>query len=791
MCNQLFILFLFFVLLVGCKDDYSDDIKSLQIKVNSLEQVYDNINNEINSLRMVLAALNDGDYITDVTELAGGKGYIISFKKHQAIVIKNGVDGSEGVAGGTPVIGVKQDTDGKWYWTQQVGESEEVWILDSENKKVEVAQQPVIGVDDEGYWTLNGERMRNAAGEPILADMGGNIVFSAIEDNEDNVVFVTATTPPRRIVIPKYKEGSMGEDEVVSDVAVLLLTQEDVDKFGSQKITCLTNELHINNFKGEITDLSPLLSLKHVDMLVLENTKWDSIPGLKNIETLNSLQLEKCEIEDFSALNKVRYMNNLSINNCKLESWKGLENLNKVDWLSLDNSSLESMDGLQELMYVGAMRVSGCSVSQLNFPNLIWATSLSLYIGNSWGGRIDNVKMNNLEEVGDHIQIYGDVFFEFNKLERVGREFTISQNNVLKSLELPSLIEAGELSIYCPWLINLEGLKNLQKVGALSINSCSQLISLVGLENLRELGGLSISNCDDLVKVGTLKNLQRIEGTLSFSGCPQLVSLTGLENLKELGGLSISGCDDLVQIGALKNLQRIEGNLSITTSILSDMSGLDNLTYIGGSLSLNCNVESIKWLQNVVIGGGIYLRLDKLKTLEGLEQLTDIKGKLHLDQCERLINTDALVNLKNVEGDLIIERNDDMETLNLSGLEKVEGKLRFYYNDFKTIAEMSNLVYIGGALEVDYCSELVALPRLGTLEISGGVDIKTCKKLENISNFSTLTRVGNMFKFVDTGIADFSVLKSLLTENVEIYCKGNVYNPTKEDILAGNGSKQR
>ena len=41
-------------------------------------------------------------------------GYTIKFAKSNPIVIYNGKDGADG---NTPVIGVKKDTDGIYYWT--------------------------------------------------------------------------------------------------------------------------------------------------------------------------------------------------------------------------------------------------------------------------------------------------------------------------------------------------------------------------------------------------------------------------------------------------------------------------------------------------------------------------------------------------------------------------------------------------------------------------------------------------------------------------------------------------
>ena len=68
-------------------------------------------------MQTIVTALQNNDYITSVDPLTeNGKvvGYTIKFAKSNPIVIYNGKDGADG---NTPVIGVKKDTDGIYYWT--------------------------------------------------------------------------------------------------------------------------------------------------------------------------------------------------------------------------------------------------------------------------------------------------------------------------------------------------------------------------------------------------------------------------------------------------------------------------------------------------------------------------------------------------------------------------------------------------------------------------------------------------------------------------------------------------
>ena len=147
-------------LLAGCEDSYDDSaltgrVESLESRMAALEQLCEQMNTNISSLQTLVDALQKNDYITAVTpvEQAGKTvGYTIQFAQSQAITIYNGKDGEQGEQGEqgdkgeqgiqgekgedgyTPVIGVRQDTDGVYYWTLD-GE----WLLDGGGNKVKAS----------------------------------------------------------------------------------------------------------------------------------------------------------------------------------------------------------------------------------------------------------------------------------------------------------------------------------------------------------------------------------------------------------------------------------------------------------------------------------------------------------------------------------------------------------------------------------------------------------------------------------------------------------------------------
>ena len=149
------LLFYFFsatiLLVAGCSESFDDSqiwtkLDSLESRIAALEQLCRQMNTNISSLQTVVDALKNNDYVTSVTPITeDGKtiGYTITFSKSSPVTIyhgkdgangadgKDGVDGKDGADGYTPVIGVKQDVDGIYYWTLD-GE----WLLDNDGNKI-------------------------------------------------------------------------------------------------------------------------------------------------------------------------------------------------------------------------------------------------------------------------------------------------------------------------------------------------------------------------------------------------------------------------------------------------------------------------------------------------------------------------------------------------------------------------------------------------------------------------------------------------------------------------------
>ncbi len=222
----------------SCKyddDDIWNSVHGLEDRVAKLEELCKQMNTNISSLQTIVTALQNNDYITGVTPITNDGeiiGYTITFAKSNSITIYNGTDGKDGIDGEdgadavTPIIGVKQDSDGVYYWTLN-GD----WLTDDEGNKIKAegtdgkdgadgsgGEDGTNGKDGitpkleirEGYWWIsydngtNWTQLGKATGEDGkdgTDGKDGSSIFKSVTEDDENVYFTLADDTI--ITIPK------------------------------------------------------------------------------------------------------------------------------------------------------------------------------------------------------------------------------------------------------------------------------------------------------------------------------------------------------------------------------------------------------------------------------------------------------------------------------------------------------------------------------------------------------------------------------------------------------------
>ena len=221
-------------------------------------------------------------------------------------------------------------------------------------------------------------------------------------------------------------------------------------------------------------------------------------------------------------------------------------------------------------------------------------------------------------------------------------------------------------------------------------------------------GDLSI-NGSDINSLEALENIIAVNGDLligqQFGGHNiSLSNLSGLDNIRIVGGSLVVRSNPVLQsLNGLNKIDSIGKSLKISFNDLSDFSGLDSLKYIGQNLlisNVNCNsfsgFESLK-----EIGGTLDIDIwDNLQSLTGLNNLERIGLDFQL-QSGDLTDLTGLESLKKIGGSFTISDTYLDSLTGLVSLDTIGSNLRIAINyDLTNLNGLENLTYIGGSLNI-------------------------------------------------------------------------------------------
>lgn len=217
-----FIILLSSLILFSCAYDDSflkEEIEKIKTDLSSLKE-------QTSSLKTIVDALNAGKVITKVDKLDNDKGYKITFNDGAAIDVLNGEK--------APVIGIKEE-EGVYYWTITTNGKTD-FLLDASNNKIPVTgndgepgtpgepgKTPELGIDADGYWTVNNVRIKDADGNFVKAQ--GDSFFKEITDGEEAVTFVLADGTT--FVIPKSADTYLFFEGVDESPIVIFRPEEE------------------------------------------------------------------------------------------------------------------------------------------------------------------------------------------------------------------------------------------------------------------------------------------------------------------------------------------------------------------------------------------------------------------------------------------------------------------------------------------------------------------------------------------------------------------------------------
>lgn len=413
------LIFLSAITLANCSDSYNDSklwdsVNGLENRVAKLEELCKQMNTNISSLQEIVTALQKNESIKSVATLSDGSGYLITFSSGKTITIyhgKNGVDGEDGKDGEngkdaiTPVISVKKDADGIYYWTVNND-----WLLvDGKKVKAEgtdgadgVDGKPGIDGEDgtngkdgitpqfkieDGYWCISYDneqswtKLGKATGDSGLNGTDGDNFFKGVSIEDGYVCFTLNDKDSTVIKLPFVSESELTVEVKEPGTLKSLLTDEDMRTVISLKI------------KGSLNE-DDFATIRYW-MFVVENV---------DLSETDISEVTKDAFREMSRLKKVilptscTKISENAFYNCRI-----LSDINTSVIQSIENSAFAGCENLvinefPNVVTVGENAFMNCrNIQKLNAPKAVMAASAisqcsnltELIIGNFANGKYD------------------------------------------------------------------------------------------------------------------------------------------------------------------------------------------------------------------------------------------------------------------------------------------------------------------------------------------------------------------------------------------------------------------
>jgi len=249
-------------------------------------------------------------------------------------------------------------------------------------------------------------------------------------------------------------------------------------------------------------------------------------------------------------------------------------------------------------------------------------------------------------------------------------------------------------------------------------------------------------------------NCKEILGEVQITG-DNITNLNGLNAITYIGGgLTIWYTSNLVDLSGLENLTEVDALVISENDALTEISSLSNLAQIHSWITIigNPNLNSLEGLEQITSIPVWWVNIsdnDNLINLDGLNNLNYV-NQLYVGNNDNIIDLSGFENLDSVFW-LDIGDNDNLQNLNgLSSLSKVSHHLSIYSNNvLNSLTGFEQLTHIDGGLRIEENDALESMEGLEGIETIGGVfEISHNYDLQSLNGLESLKQVGGSLRVV-------------------------------------------
>lgn len=625
------------------------------------------MNSNIEALRALIEAMEGGNYITKVEPIEENGvvvGYTISFAEGDPITIYHGKDGKDGEdgkdgangtgGGAAPQIGIRQDTDGAYYWTLD-GE----WLFDDNGNKVKaVGEDGKDGKDGEDgitpelkiendYWYIsydNGAswtelgKAKGEDGQDSQGGQGGSSLFKSVTQDDNYVYFTLSDNSV--ITIAKSVElsiefdlSAVGEVTINTEVEVPFAVASasesvDIEVVPTEDLTAEVVAYDNSRKSGHILIRTGSRHDAASKVIVLVSNGDKVI--MKTIAVYVKAAEESAQLYIYNGATKsalasggvitLAFMTNVACEAVIPEdvSWLSLDETRALNYDSIklrvaqnggDRRSakvkVQSLDGALSIEYT----ITQAAVSSSSTPdvdddgNILGTPATHEIFYTSTDGSI--VEPNNVNVFGavllTNTYENGVGVLSFDRPVTIIGQSAFYGTNKITEIVLPDDVEKiDKYAFYaCSALKSINIPDGVKSISYRAFYGCNSLNSITIPDSVTSIGSWAFRGCKSLTSI-TIPNSVTYIGETAFCECTSLTSITIPDSVTSISYSAFNGCSKLESVTLSENLTSISSSTFSGCTSLINIYIPNSVTAIGKYAFYGCSA-----LSEVSIGSGV------------------------------------------------------------------------------------------------------------------------------------------------------------------------------------------